>query len=105
MFITYVVVISASAQNVLDSFGRGLVACPSVFCIVVGAETRARAGAGAAYEGGEPDGWSVLSSSHVELVSSSNRRLVFLVVRTGFVLRGNNIVKYYLMNNLSLFPI
>ena len=55
--------------------------------------------------GGEAAGWPLLSSSHVDVVSSSSRRLLGLVVGAGSVRGGNSIVKYCWMMSLSFFPL
>ena len=47
---------------------------------------------------------AVLSSSHVDDVSSSSRRLLGLGAGAGNVRGGNNIVGYYWMMGLSFFP-
>ena len=55
--------------------------------------------------GGEAAGWPLLSSSHVDVVSSSSRRLLGLVVGAGSVHGGNSIVNYYWMMGMSFFPL
>ena len=55
------------------------------------------AGAGAVYGGGESAGRVLLSSSHVEVMSSSKRRFGGREVGAGGALRGNSIVKYCCM--------
>ena len=44
--------------------------------------------------GGEVAWWLLLSSSHVDVVRSSSRRRLGLVIRASSVCGGNNIVKY-----------
>ena len=52
--------------------------------------------------GVEVVGWLLLSSSHVEVVISSKRRLLGHVAGVGVVQGGNNIVKYCWMIGLGI---
>ena len=93
-------------------FGCGLVCCSSSSSLGVGAGAVLGADDGAAGGDGERC-WgggvgerreAVLSSSHVDDVSSSSRRLLGLGAGAGNVRGGNNIVGYYWMMGLSFFP-
>ena len=92
-------------------FGCGLVLCSSASSLGVGVGVVWVADDGATGRveerrlGGEAAGWPLQSSSHVDVVSSSSRRLFGLVVGAGSVCGGNNIVKYYWMMGLSFFPL
>ena len=91
-------------------FGCGLVRCSSSSSlgagVVLGADGGAPGGDGERRQGGGVGERreAVLSSSHVDVASSSSRRLLGLGAGAGSVRGGNNMVRYCWMMGLSFFP-
>ena len=89
-------------------FDCGLVVCPLASCLRVGvgattgSDIGAACGGGDRHMGGQPAGGLLLSSSCVEVVISSKRRLLGHVAGVGVVQGGNNIVKYCWMIGLGI---